>query len=141
MAGDLPKTTDKAEQVSNDAQPTPKPKKSLYQRYTDAKTGRNVQISEEDMVKYTGMTKAEMQEWAKDRPGVAGNQPAGKLAMGSATGFSGYETSKGYGGWGPGAEGELKFPPNPGAGRKSKNLDDEDEEGKEKEEVDGRRND
>ncbi|KAG7288523.1 hypothetical protein NEMBOFW57_004876 [Staphylotrichum longicolle] len=141
MAGNLPKTTDKPDQALNDVQSTTKPKKSLYQRYMDAKTGRNVQISDEDMVKYTGMTKAEMQEWAKDRPGVAGNQPAGKLAMGSATGFGGYETSKGYGGWGPGAEGELKFPPKPATDRKSKNLDDEDEEGKEREEVDGKLND
>lgn len=67
MAGDPPKRTKETVQGLNDAlgqqgQSTPKLKKSLYQRYVDAKTGRNVQISDEDMVKYTGMTKAELQE-------------------------------------------------------------------------------
>lgn len=145
MAGNLPKATDELERTPNDAlakdgQSMPTPKKSLYQRYVDAKTGRNVEFSDEDLVKYTGMTKAEMQEWAKDRPGVAGNQPAGKLAMGPASGFGSYETSNGYGGWGPGAEGELKFPPKSDTDRKSKNIDDEDEEGKEEEEEDGKHN-
>ena len=86
-------------------------KKSLYQRYVDAKRGRNVQISEADLLKYTGKTKDELQAWAKDRPGVAGNQPAGKLAMGSSTGLGGMGAAEGYGGWGPSAEAKLKFPP------------------------------
>lgn len=126
MAHDLLKATivNKPEQAPNDAVPAQEkpPKKSLYQRYVDYKTGRNVQISDEDMKKYTGMTKAELQEWAKDRPGVAGNQAAGKLAMGGATGFGGYETSQGYGGWGPDAEGKLKFPPKK---QKEKEVDEE----------------
>jgi len=86
-------------------------KKSLYQRYVDAKRGRNVQISDADLLKYTGKTKDELQAWAKDRPGVAGNQPAGKLAMGPATGLGGMSAGEGYGGWGPSAEAKQKFPP------------------------------
>ncbi|KAH6838386.1 hypothetical protein B0I37DRAFT_387644 [Chaetomium sp. MPI-CAGE-AT-0009] len=86
-------------------------KKSLYQRYVDAKRGRNVQISDADLLKYTGKTKDELQKWAKDRPGVAGNQAAGKLAMGPAVGVGGMAAAEGYGGWGPGAEAKLKFPP------------------------------
>ncbi len=75
--------------LAEGGQAVPNPKKSLYQRFVDATTGRNVQISDEDMVKYTGMTRAELHTWSKDRPGVAGNQPAGKLAMGPATGLGG----------------------------------------------------
>ncbi|AEO67478.1 uncharacterized protein THITE_2116361 [Thermothielavioides terrestris NRRL 8126] len=92
---------------------SPKTKKSLYQRYVDAKTSRNVKISDADLQKYTGMNREQLNAWAKDRPGVAGNQLAGKLAMGQASGFGGLETSQGYGGWGPSAEGKAKFPPAP----------------------------
>lgn len=75
--------------------PTGKPaKKSLYERYIDARTGRNIVIPDEELKKYTGMTMAEIKEWAKNRPGVAGNQPAG---------LGGYAVSQGYGGWGSGA--------------------------------------
>lgn len=104
--------TDKPDRASHNTQPQPK-KKSLYQRFVDAKTGRNVHISDEDMRKYTGMTRAELREWSQDRPGVAGNQPAGKLAMGPVSGLGGLATAEGYGGWGPGAGGKLKFPPRP----------------------------
>ncbi|KAL2129236.1 hypothetical protein VTI74DRAFT_8019 [Chaetomium olivicolor] len=91
----------------------------------DAKTGRNVQISDADLMKYTGMTREQLKEWSKDRPGVAGNQLAGKLAMGPTSGFGGYETSEGFGGWGPSAEGEQKFPPKPTqVGRDHKEEDD-----------------
>ncbi|KAG7286410.1 hypothetical protein NEMBOFW57_008720 [Staphylotrichum longicolle] len=131
MAGDLAKTTDMPEQVSNgnaSTEATSKPKKkSLYQRYVDAKRGRNVQISEEDMLKYTGKTKAELQDWAKDRPGVAGNQAAGTLAMGPASGLGGAAASEGFGGWGPDAAGKLKFPPKPQENKKANNLDAEDD--------------
>ncbi len=134
MPSDLPNSSDKPEQAAtnepptDETQPSPNPpKNSLYQRYMDAKTGRNVQISDEDMVKYTGMTKAELQEWSKDRPGVAGNQAAGKLAMGQATGFGGYETSQGYGGWGSDAEGNMKFPPKARGGEGEKDVDEEED--------------
>ncbi|KAH6641932.1 hypothetical protein F5144DRAFT_481825 [Chaetomium tenue] len=101
-----PATPEKAPEMKPKAK-----KKSLYQRYVDAKRGRNVQISEADLLKYTGKTNDELQAWAKDRPGVAGNQPAGKLAMGSTTGLGGMAAAEGYGGWGPSAEAKLKFPP------------------------------
>lgn len=78
-------------------------------------------------MKYTGKTMAEIKAWSKDRPGVAGNQAAGKLSMGPASGFGGYETSKGYGGWGPSAEAELKFPPKPLQGQKEPDEDEHDD--------------
>jgi len=130
MAGDIPNPTDKPEQASNDnaaaegSQATPKPKKkSLYQRYVDAKRSRNVQISEADLLKYTGKTKAELQDWAKDRPGVGGNQAAGTLAMGPASGLGGVAAAEGFGGWGPDAAGKLKYPPKPQDDKKAKDVD------------------
>lgn len=84
-------------------------KKSLYQRYKDAKASKP--IPEEDLKKYTGMTSDELHDWAKDRDGVAGNQAAGKINAGPASGFAGYEAAHGVGGWGPDAKGEAKFPP------------------------------
>lgn len=89
----------------------PTPKKSLYRRYEDAKSGRNNTISEEDMQKYVGMTPDELSKWAQDRPGVAGYQNAGSITAGPATGFGGVAAGGGYGGWGPDADGPLKFPP------------------------------
>ncbi|KUI56238.1 hypothetical protein VP1G_03650 [Cytospora mali] len=87
------------------------PKKSLYRRYEDAKNGRNKTISEEDMQKYVGMTPDELSKWSQDRPGVAGNQNAGSITAGPASGLGGYNAGSGYGGWGPDANGKLKFPP------------------------------
>lgn len=84
-------------------------KKSLYQRFKDAKASKP--ISDKDMEKYTGMTRDELQDWAKDRDGVAGNQAAGKLDAGPASGFAGYEAAHGVGGWGTDAKGDAKFPP------------------------------
>ncbi|KAK5662405.1 hypothetical protein OQA88_8315 [Cercophora sp. LCS_1] len=91
--------------------PELKEKKSLYARYMDARMGRNKPWNDEDLKKATGMTLAEIVEWGKNRPGVAGNQPAGKLAMGTAMGIGGYETSQGVGGWGRDAEPKMKFSP------------------------------
>jgi len=88
-----------------------KPKKSLYQRYWEAKHGRNKTISDEDLIKYTGKTRAEIIEWGKTAPGVAGNQAAGKISMGPASGLGGFEAAQGYGGWGFDAEQKMKFPP------------------------------
>lgn len=105
---------------------SPTTKKSLYQRYKDAKSGRNKTISDEDMKKYTGRTKGEINEWAKTAPGVAGNQAAGKIDAGPATGFGGLEASQGYGGWGPDSQGKPKFPPQPPQGSKEKKLDAKD---------------
>ncbi|KAF9876537.1 hypothetical protein CkaCkLH20_05945 [Colletotrichum karsti] len=86
-------------------------KKSLYQRYEDKKTGRDKVIPDEDLLKYTGKTREEINAWAKDRPGVAGNRAAGTLAMGPATGFGGAAAADGYGGWGTDAGSEPKYPP------------------------------
>ncbi|KAL0764259.1 hypothetical protein CaCOL14_013312 [Colletotrichum acutatum] len=87
------------------------PKKSLYQRYQDKKSGRDTQISDEDLQKYTGKTKDEINDWAKDRPGVAGNRAAGTLTAGPASGFGGMATAGGYGGWGTDAGSDPKHPP------------------------------
>ncbi|KAK2053237.1 hypothetical protein LY76DRAFT_597992 [Colletotrichum caudatum] len=46
-------------------------KKSLFQRLL---TKKRDEISEEDLLKYTGMTKDGLAEWAKDRPGVGKNK-------------------------------------------------------------------
>ncbi|GAB1317141.1 hypothetical protein MFIFM68171_07351 [Madurella fahalii] len=83
-------------------------KKSFYRSFQDAKRG---EISEEDVLKYTGKTKSQIGEWAKTQPGVAGNQAAGKLDMGAATGLGGSAAGEGYGGWGPNANAPTKFPP------------------------------
>ncbi|KAJ0385829.1 hypothetical protein COL922a_005634, partial [Colletotrichum nupharicola] len=55
-------------------------KKSLYQRLTGSRSG---EISEEDMPKYTGKSKEELKEWAKDRPDVGKNQEAGRVDRGN----------------------------------------------------------
>ncbi|KZL63587.1 hypothetical protein CI238_02895 [Colletotrichum incanum] len=89
------------------------PKKSLYQRYQDKKTGRDTVISDDDLLKYTGKRRDEINDWAKDRPGVAGNRAAGTLAAGPASGFGGLATADGYGGWGFGAGPDPKHPPKP----------------------------
>lgn len=86
-----------------------KGKKSLYQRFKDAKASKP--IADEDLKKYTGMNHDELNDWSKDRDGVAGNQAAGKLDAGPASGFAGYEAAHGVGGWGPDAKGDAKFPP------------------------------
>ncbi|KAL9943145.1 hypothetical protein ACHAQF_002161 [Verticillium nonalfalfae] len=70
------------------------PKKSLYQRFKDRKKGG--EISEADVAKYTGMSKAQLAEWAKDRPGVGGQQAAGKINAGEASGFAGMNAADGY---------------------------------------------
>ena len=83
-------------------------KKSLYRRFQDAKRG---ELSEADILKYTGKSKGEIREWGKNRPGVAGNQAAGKLDMGATTGFGGVAAAEGFGGWGTNANAPLKYPP------------------------------
>lgn len=94
---------------SQDTATSDQGKKSLYQRFKDAKASKP--ISDKDLEKYTGMNKEELQDWAKDREGVAGNQAAGKINASPASGFAGYEAAHGVGGWGPDAEGKAKFPP------------------------------
>ncbi|KAK4459734.1 hypothetical protein QBC42DRAFT_231085 [Cladorrhinum samala] len=105
-------------------------KKSLYQRYWEYKNHRTKQISDEDMLKYTGKSRAELGEWSKSAPGVGGNQAAGTLAAGPASGFGGMAAAEGLGGWGFGAKGKLKYPNGGGAADKkapqAKEVDDDD---------------
>ncbi|KAF6805832.1 hypothetical protein CMUS01_14528 [Colletotrichum musicola] len=99
------------------------PKKSLYQRFQDKKTGRDNVISDEDLLKYTSKTRAEINDWAKDRPGVAGNRAAGTLAMGNTTGLGAAAAAGGHGGWGPDAGREPKYPPTQGKSRAEGGVD------------------
>ncbi|KAK3368754.1 hypothetical protein B0H63DRAFT_489136 [Podospora didyma] len=110
--------------VDNSTAP-PTDTRSLYRRYRDSKRG---EISEEDVLKYTGKTKSQINEWAKNEPGVAGNQPAGKIDMGNASGLGGLAAGGGYGGWGPDANSPLKFPPQQPASNTTKKVIDEDED-------------
>lgn len=93
----------------------PKEKKlSLYQRWRKAKGPQP--ISDEEIKKHTGKSRAGLKEWADSTPGVGKNHLAGKLAAGEATGLGGMEAGSGFGGWGPSAEGSgpnrgMKFPP------------------------------
>ncbi|KAK4168250.1 hypothetical protein QBC43DRAFT_201641 [Cladorrhinum sp. PSN259] len=102
-------------------------KKSLYQRFWEFKNHRNKQISEEDMLKYTGKSRAELIDWSKTAPGVGGNQPAGTLAVGPAHGIGGVAAGAGLGGWGFGAKGELKFPNKGPTEQKKKEVEDDSE--------------
>lgn len=94
-------------------------KKSLYRRYEDAKKGPP--LSDDDIQKHTGMTREQLTAWSQDRPGVAENRIVGDITAGPATGFGGMAAGGGFGGWGPGANGKAKFPP-----EKRKSVDDED---------------
>ncbi|OAQ95757.1 hypothetical protein LLEC1_00381 [Akanthomyces lecanii] len=60
-------------------------------------------ISDEDLLRYTGKTRAEFDNFKENTPGVGRNQLAGTLAMGSAQGLGGIAATYGAGGWGPGA--------------------------------------
>ncbi|KAK4445416.1 hypothetical protein QBC34DRAFT_441651 [Podospora aff. communis PSN243] len=99
---------DASPSLDGTSQPPKEKKKSLYQRFHDSKRG---EISPEDVLKYTGKTKEQINEWAKNEPGVAGNQAAGKLSMGGTSGLGGMSAAEGYGGWGPNSNAPLKFPP------------------------------
>jgi len=48
-----------------------------YSSYQSAKRGTGA--SDEDIAKYTGKDRDELHDWAKDRPGVGGNQHAGRV--------------------------------------------------------------
>jgi hypothetical protein len=107
---------------NNDANDN-KDKKSFYRRYEDKKRGPGV--TAEDILKYTGKTREELNTWAATQPGVAGNQPAGKLAVGAA-GLAGEGAGFGVGGWGTEGTRKMKFPPQKPP--PAKNIDDSDEE-------------
>lgn len=88
-------------------------RKSLYQRYQEQKRGPG--LSDEDIKKYTGMSRDELGGWADAQPGVGRNQLAGRAA-GPASGLGGVAAADGLGGWGPSTEPNdgkrgMKFPP------------------------------
>lgn len=74
------------------------------------KLQRNKEIPEDEVKKYTGMNKDQLNQWSQNRPDVAGNQLAGKINMGTAGG-SGIPNSFSYTGRGDSAAAEMKFPP------------------------------
>lgn len=89
--------------------------KSRWQRYEERKRGPP--LSEEEIMKYTGKSRDEINKWAETTPGVGKNQLAGKAAVGNASGLGGVAMADGFGGWGFEAElndGKrgMKFPPN-----------------------------
>ncbi|KAJ0163008.1 hypothetical protein CTA2_3650 [Colletotrichum tanaceti] len=93
---------------ASDSQAGSQPKKSLYRRFQDSKKG---DISDADVLKYTGMSKDALSEWATDRPGVGGNRAAGSIDAGNPSGLGGMMAGSGYGGWGPDSSGPPKFLP------------------------------
>jgi hypothetical protein len=62
------------------------PKKGWYQRYTDARIGRNITIPEEDMKKYLGRDRAEYEKFAATAPGVGPRQVSGQVQVASISG-------------------------------------------------------
>ncbi len=71
------------------------------------------------MLKYTGKSRGEIKEWAKDRPHVGANQLAGKIGTGG-TPVGGTDE------WAPLGKQNLKFPPQ--SQESKKGLDEEEEE-------------
>lgn len=63
--------------------------------YQKLETAGVERISDEDLLKYTGKTRAELQELAKNRHNVVEEPRTGR-----APGFRGYESVKGRVGWG-----------------------------------------
>ncbi|KAH6609805.1 hypothetical protein Trco_003151 [Trichoderma cornu-damae] len=98
-------------------------KKSLYRRYEDKKRGAGP--TDEDILKYTGKTRDQLNAWAETQPGVGKNQAAGKLAVGAASGFAGSGAAGGLGGWGAEGTRKMKFPPKQ---EPAKTVDDSEEE-------------
>ncbi|KAM0352495.1 hypothetical protein ACHAPU_002163 [Fusarium lateritium] len=88
--------------------------KSLYKRFKDSK--KSVPLSDEDIQKYTGKTREQLNDWADTQPGVGKNQLAGRVTAGGTSGLSGVAMADGLGGWGWSAEPNdvnrgMKFPP------------------------------
>lgn len=50
-----------------------------YSKYHAAKTGKNVVLSDEELKKYTGKDRKELNEWAEGRKGLGQNQSAGRI--------------------------------------------------------------
>ncbi|KAH0489562.1 hypothetical protein TgHK011_009985 [Trichoderma gracile] len=98
-------------------------KKSLYRRYEDKKRGPGP--TDEDILKYTGKTRDQLNAWAETQPGVGKNQAAGKISVGPASGFAGAGAAQGLGGWGAEGTRKMKFPPEQAA---AKGVDESDDE-------------
>lgn len=62
-------------------------KKSLYTRYKNARMGRDNKISSEDLEKYTGKSRTELEKWAETTPGVGKNQVS--ITAGCSPGIGG----------------------------------------------------
>jgi len=86
-------TPEVPEEIKAEEKKKEKKKKSLYQRFEEAKRG---EIKPEDVLKYTGKTKEELDAWAKTEAYVAGNQPANGVVGGV---------------WGRVQDVEMRFPP------------------------------
>ncbi|KAK2592355.1 hypothetical protein QQS21_009935 [Conoideocrella luteorostrata] len=115
--------------------PDAEPKKSLYQRYHDKKD--RTPIKDEDILKYTGKTREELNAWAETQPGVGKNQLAGRIDVGPASGLGGLAVADGYGGWGAdsnpqGPSRGMKFPPEREQQEERKEKEKEKEKGLEK---------
>ncbi|KAL7811654.1 hypothetical protein V8C26DRAFT_219919 [Trichoderma gracile] len=98
-------------------------KKSLYRRYEDKKRGPGP--TDEDILKYTGKTRDQLNAWAETQPGVGKNQAAGKISVGPASGFAGAGAAQGLGGWGAEGTRKMKFPPEQAAAKGVCESDDE----------------
>ncbi|KAK7755186.1 hypothetical protein SLS62_002691 [Diatrype stigma] len=49
-------------------------KEGLYVRYKNARMGRNNKISDEELEKFTGKDRVQLEKWAETTPGVGKNQ-------------------------------------------------------------------
>lgn len=94
-------STDPLNPSASTSSETPR-KKSLYEKYQDRKRGQGTSnMTDEELLKYTGKTREEFESFKATTPGVAGGQAAGDIMAG---GNSGIGTSagvgEGMGGWG-----------------------------------------
>jgi hypothetical protein len=68
---------------NNDSSADAKKKRSLYERYQAARMGRDTLYTDEELKANTGMTRAEMAEWAQRTRGVGANQLSGTVSAGA----------------------------------------------------------
>ncbi|RYP91797.1 hypothetical protein DL770_002053 [Monosporascus sp. CRB-9-2] len=73
--------------ASKKDQATGEPKQGWYVRYQNTRLGRDNKISNEDLEKYTGKNRTELEKWAETTPGVGKNQVS--IAAGSSPGIGG----------------------------------------------------
>ncbi|KAJ1327034.1 hypothetical protein MN608_08483 [Microdochium nivale] len=83
--------------------------------YKDARDGRSAKFSDEDIEKYTGKTRAELDNWAANTEGVGRWQKASSMLAGGTVGMGmGEMPTHVVGGAGDGSSGSkstLKFGP------------------------------